>query len=83
MDSRQQESFEEARNEICRAPVLAKLDLKVRHCIIAGSSNYALEAVLLQANQESFWQPMSFVSRRLTEAESRYAQIEKVAPAIT
>ena len=49
----------------------------------ADSSQFALGAVLLQLTDNNQWQPVEYASRKLTEAESRYAMIEKEALAIT
>ena len=76
-------AFEEVKQEICSAPVLAKYSLTSKHRVSADSSSYALGAVLLQGGERGEWQPVAFASRRLTEAERRYAQIEKEALAIT
>ena len=71
------------KGEIARAPVLAKYDLRAPHRVTADSSSYALGAALLQQDRGGQWQPVAFASRRLTEAEAKYAQIEKEALAIT
>lgn len=82
-DSQQQRGFEEVKREIIAAPTLAKYELRAKHRVTADSSSYALGAALLQQNREGEWQPVAFVSRKLTEAERKYAQIEKEALAIT
>ena len=40
-------------------------------------------AVLLQKQNEKNWKPISYVSRALTDTETRYSQIEKEALAFT
>jgi hypothetical protein len=62
--------------------VLALYDLEKETRISADASAYGLGAVLLQKHG-SDWRPVAFASRALTETESRYAQIEKEALALT
>ena len=75
-------AFEEVKREIIAAPVLAKFSLDARHRVTADSSAYALGAAVLQKCGED-WRPVAFISRTLTAAEKRYAQLEKEALAIT
>ena len=82
-DVPQQLAFEEVKREITRAPVLAKFSLRRRHRVTADSSAYALGAALLQQDERGQWRPVAFASRTLTEAEQKYAQLEKEALAIT
>lgn len=42
----------------------------------ADASSYGIGGVLLQLHGED-WSPVTFCSRRLSDAETRYAQIEK------
>ena len=79
----QQKAFELIKKELTQAPVLSAFDLNKRHRISADSSQYALGAVLLQNAGLEGWQPVEYASRKLTEAERRYAMIEKEALAIT
>ena len=63
--------------------MLAKFELRAEHRVTADSSQYALGAALYQRKRGGQWQPVVYISRRLTEAERRYAQLEKEALAIT
>ena len=51
--------------------------------VSADSSKSALGAVLLQLNDKREWQPVEFASKKMTEAETRYAMVEKEALAVT
>ena len=62
--------------------MLALYSPDVETKISADSSSYGLGAVLLQKQQDT-WRPVAYASRSLSEAESRYAQIEKEALAGT
>ena len=50
--------------------------------ISADASSHGLGAVLMQ-EVNSYWKPVAFASRAMTETECRYAQIEKEALATT
>ena len=82
-DRAQEDSFRRVKEEIVRAPTLAKYSLRKKHRVTADSSSYAMGAALLQETREGEWQPVAFIFRKLTEAERKYAQLEKEALAIT
>lgn len=46
------------------------------------ASDYALAGVLLQEEKEAEWRPVAFMSRKLTQAETKYTTTEKEALAI-
>ena len=62
--------------------VLALYDPNKEMKISADSSFFGLGAVLLQ-KAEGEWRPVAYASRSLTRTETRYAQVEKEALAVT
>lgn len=78
----QQKAFNQIKDELSNPTVLALYSPDAETKISADSSSYGLGAVLLQKQQEE-WRPVAFASRSLSEAETRYAQIEKEALAGT
>ena len=77
------EKQKEKQKEMAIAPVLAKNNVRLRPRVTADSSSYALGVALFQLNSEGKWQPVAFVSTKLTDTERKYAQLEKEALAIT
>lgn len=65
-------AFEKIKEKLTQTPVLRYYDLKKEVTIQCDASQDGLGAALLQEGQ-----PVAYVSRALTSAESRYAQIEK------
>jgi transposase InsO family protein len=78
-----QRSFQKIKQLISSSPVLALFDLQRRHRVTADASSHTVGAALLQYNEKGEWQPVAYASRKLTDAERRYGQIEKEALAIT
>ncbi len=74
----QQAAFERIKELLTTTPVLAYYDLSKPTAVSADANSYGLgeEGVLLQLHGEQ-WKPVAYCSRRLTEVEMRYAQIEK------
>ena len=73
----QDKAFEKIKSIVCEAPVLRYYDDKKALCIQCDASEYGLGAALLQEEQ-----PLAYISRALTDTETRYAQIEKELLAI-
>ena len=80
-DTRQEEAFTSIKTELTNPTILALYNPQAEIKISADASSHGLGAVLLQL-EESWW-PVAYASRALTDTESRYAQIEKEALAIT
>jgi len=79
----QQKAFEQIKVDLARAPVLALCDPNKETKVPADASSYGLGGVVLQLQPDKSWRQVSFLSRALTTTESRYAQIEKEALALT
>ena len=79
----QQSSFEEVKRIISTSPVLTLFDYRKSHRVTADACKHTLGAALLQRNEDAEWQPVASISRKMTEAEQRYEQIEKEALAVT
>ena len=78
----QEEAFTKLKKEISSPRVLALYDVEAKTKVSADASAYGIGAVLMQ-QQQGAWRPVAFASRALNEAETRYAQIEKEALALT
>ena len=63
--------------------MLALYDLNKETKVAADASSYGLGGVVLQRQPDDTWRPVSFLSRAMTPTETRYAQIEKEALALT
>ncbi|CAB3999682.1 retrotransposon-like family member retr-1, partial [Paramuricea clavata] len=72
LGSRQEESFQKIKEILTAAPVLVYYDVCKPVTITCDASKSGLGAVLLQDSK-----PVAYASRALTDAETRYAQIEK------
>ena len=68
----QEKAFQEVKDILTNAPVLAYYDVKKPVTVTCDASKYGLGAALLQEDK-----PVAFASRAVTDAETRYAQIEK------
>ncbi|XP_064468421.1 uncharacterized protein K02A2.6-like [Ornithodoros turicata] len=79
---RQQQAFESIKDDLTRTPVLAFYSPERPITLSVDASSYGLGAVLLQEETDGHRRPVAYASRALSEAEQRYAQVEKEALAI-
>ena len=80
--SDQQKAFEQIKSVLTRAPVLALYDPNKETKVAADASSF-LGGVILQLQPDNSWRSVSFISRAMTPTETRYAEIEKEALALT
>ena len=73
-----EQAFLQTKVELSKPPILAYYNPNLPTKVSADASSYGLGAVLLQESH-SVWKPVAFASRSMTETETCYAQIEKVA----
>lgn len=72
----QQHSFNEVKRMLTESPVLKFYDPNLPIKVSTDACKDGLGAVLLQLH-EGLWKPVAYASRSLTDAETRYAMIEK------
>jgi transposase InsO family protein len=72
----QQSAFQCIKELLTTPPTLAFYDVNKPTAVSADASSYGIGGVLMQLHSEG-WKPVAYCSRRLSGAETRYAQIEK------
>ncbi|XP_056151372.1 uncharacterized protein K02A2.6-like [Lampris incognitus] len=81
--SMQQRAFDELRQELSSPAVLAQYCLNRPTRVAADASSFGLGGVLSRKQPSGDWRPVAFISCSMTDAERRYAQIEKEVLALT
>lgn len=76
------QAFHTLRAAFTKAPLLAHFDVLKKCRLETDASDYAIAAVLSQANSEGHWHPIAFYSRKLIPAEVNYDTHDKELLAI-
>ncbi|KAM7306991.1 uncharacterized protein ISCGN_010627 [Ixodes scapularis] len=79
----QESAFQQIKAELSMTPVLAYYNPQAQITLSSDASSYGLGSVLLQEDQDGKRLPVAYASRAMTEAEQKYAQVEKEALALT
>ncbi len=74
-----EKAFQEAKEMLVSASVLAHYNLKLPLCLAADASAYGIGAVISHCYADGTERPIAFASRTLTATEKNYAQLEKEA----
>ena len=68
----QQESFDQLRNALMNAPLLAKWDPTLPTMVETDSSGYVVGAALTQRQKNGLTRPIAYFSRKLTPSEANW-----------
>ena len=77
----QRDAFEDLKSAMTTAPVLAVPDPSLPYEVYVDASGFGIGAVLLQDHGKG-WQPVAYISHKLTPAERKYATHEQELLAI-
>lgn len=77
----QEREFQQVKQVMASTPILTPFEMEKNTRISTDASSFGLGAALLQETSEG-WKPVAYASRSMTQAERRYAQVEKEALAI-
>ena len=69
--------FNEIKQLLISAPVLALYHYKLPTTVASDASKYGLGAVLKQQQTDGDWRPVAFASRALSATEQRYAPLKE------
>lgn len=72
----QTSAFQQIKGQLTTSPTLKYYDVNKPTAVSADASSYGIGAVLMQLHGQD-WRAVAYCSRRLSDAETRYAQIEK------
>ena len=79
---RQKRSWQELKDALSSPDVLAPPRRGAKKKLMTDASSYGLGGVLLQMTTEGRWRPVSFTSRKLTDAERKFTVTEKECLAV-
>ena len=75
----QETAFNELKDRLSSAPVLAYYNTEAHTQVIADASGVGLGAVLVQKQQDGNFRPVYYAARSLSDTERRYSQTEREA----
>lgn len=78
----QQQAFDTIKSALCTAPLLKPPDFTRPFILATDASDYAVGAVLQQADEDGKIHPVWYFSRKLSDAELKYSTLEKECLAI-
>ena len=77
-----QQAFQQAKEKLASAPILSHYDPALPLKLAADASAYGVGAVISHTYGDGSERPIAYASRTLSDAEKKYAQIDKEALAL-